>query len=629
MTVGAALATILASAHSCGFFGDQSTRLTVANLAVQWIGVAPAADTAHALGDTLRYVATVTDRRGAALAGAAIAWATGDPSVALVDSAGFVIARGPGATDVIVTAGEKAARARIVVRPRAVRLELGVDSVIRLAEGERRTLAVTALDARGNRIGRAHPRLESADTAIVAVDPAGALAGRGSGRARITAMLDDLTDSATVEVLPSPARLLAIEGQAQRAVVGTRVPEPIAIRVESHRGRPVPDVTLRLRTVEGGAVKPDLVVTGKDGIARAVWTLGDVPGRQRITVSSTGLDSTLTIEAEADPSAANTRIAALGVPATAPAGEGRVRVGVQLTDSLGRLLAGVPVAWTALDGGAIQASEARTDSLGESRVEWKLGPHSGSQRARVLVGTGRAVPAFTVRAIALPGAAANVVAANGTRFDGPVGAALSRGVIVRVTDSAGNPVPAVALVATPKAGAVPDSALTTDSSGRATVRWTLGEKAGYQTLAVSAPGLPSLELTAHARPRAAANVSFLTQPAAARAGRVLPMPVRVLVTDAFGNAVARELVVFRPSAGRVAPARVMTATDGTAVTTWTPATKAGEQSISAVLTGRQVGDRLELVVAAGAGAGSRSALVPPIRKVQRAKAAASRSNVRS
>ena len=50
--LGAALATILASAHSCGLLGDQSTRLSVASLAVSWIGLSPASDTAASLGDT-------------------------------------------------------------------------------------------------------------------------------------------------------------------------------------------------------------------------------------------------------------------------------------------------------------------------------------------------------------------------------------------------------------------------------------------------------------------------------------------------------------------------------------------------------------------------------------------------
>jgi len=60
--LGAALATILASAHSCGLIGDEATRLSAGNFAVSWVGLAPGSDTARALGDTLRYVATVTDR---------------------------------------------------------------------------------------------------------------------------------------------------------------------------------------------------------------------------------------------------------------------------------------------------------------------------------------------------------------------------------------------------------------------------------------------------------------------------------------------------------------------------------------------------------------------------------------
>jgi hypothetical protein len=330
-------------------------------------------------------------------------------------------------------------------------------------------------------------------------------------------------------------------------------------------------------------------VTGKDGTASAAWTLGDAPGRQRVAVTVPGLDSVLTLSAEAEPSAANTRVGVIGEPVSAPAGTGQVAVAVQLTDSLGRVLAGIPVSWTTLDGGSIKVREARSDSLGESRAEWSLGPRSGVQRARVLLGTGR-----------LPGTPARLISLTGVIADGIVGGGLKRPAIVRVTDAAGNPVPSVSITVAPKAGSAPDSALATDSAGRAVIGWTLGEKAGDQKLVVSVPDIPPLEITARARPRAAANIAFLDPPSSAFSGRALPKPVRVLVTDVYGNPVAQQLVVFQSSGGTASPARVMTAKDGTAATKWTLARKPGQQFISATLPGGGARERLELEVAAAA-----------------------------
>lgn len=597
--MGAAIATILASAHSCGLIDAQSTRLTVANINVHWVGLAPRIDTARAIGDTLRYVATVTDRRGTALIGSAITWSTGDSTVAVVDSAGFVVARGPGTTTVAVGVGEKVARARVVVRPEPARLNFGPDSVLVVPEGGIRPIELHAFDAREHELPHASVRYSVADSAVVTLDSARALVGRAAGRTFLAATLGRLTDSIAVEVVPAPGRLVVIRGQGQRTGVGARLPDPVVVRVESRRGRPMAGVVLRGAASDGGSIRPDTLVTGKDGTATVTWTLGEAPGRQRLGFAVAGVDSALTVYAEAEPNAANTRIAAVGEAPRGPAGAGPVVVGVQLTDSLGRVLAGVPVAWSTLDGGSITARADRTDSLGESRADWILGPRSGMQRAKVVVGAGRAVPAFTLTALALPGAPAALTAVTSVSVEGSAGAPLKRPVVVRVTDAAGNPVPRASLTASPTAGTVPDSVVATDSSGRATIAWTLGEKAGEQRLVLRVRALPALEIVAHARPRAAANVAFLDAPTAATAGRELAKPVRVRVTDVYGNPVPQQLVVFQVASGSVNPARVMTAADGVAATRWTPARKAGAQSISATLAGTSTREQLEVEVAPG------------------------------
>ncbi len=603
--VGAALATILASAHSCGLLGDASSGLTVANFAVHWVGVSPAVDTAFSIGDTVRYVATVTDRRGTALIGATIVWGTEDSSVAVVDSAGFVVARGPGVTMVTAGAGKKVGRARIVVRPRIARLDFGPDTLARVAEGAARALQVRAVDARGHPLPHARPRWRSSDSTVVAVDTAGVVSGRMPGRAFVSAALDNVADSAVVEVVQVPGRIVVLQGDGQRAGVGARLPEPVLVRIESRRGRPMAGVVVHFAVEGGGSTRPDSMVTGSDGVASALWILGDAPGRQRLVVSVAGLDSLAAVEAEADPSAANTRIALVGDAPSGPAGgPGAVPVTVRVTDSLGRVLPGVPVSWSALDGGDIRGREARTDSLGEAQAEWRLGPRAGTQRARVLVGSGRSVPAFTVTATAVPGAPAKLAVLGEGPREGTVGAGLKHPLVVRVTDAKGNPVPDVPLQVTAESGTLADTAVATDSSGRAVVRWTLGERAGPQKLAIEAPGLARLVVTARARPQAAANLAFLDPPATALAGRPLSPPLRVSVTDAYGNPVPDQLVVFRPSAGSVRPARAMTGKDGVATTRWTPGKQAGRQVVRVSVAATGAGETLEVDVAAPAGAGA-------------------------
>jgi len=606
--VGAALATILASAHSCGIIGDDGSRFAIANLAVSWVGLTPASDTATALGDTLRFVATVTDRRGAALAGAGIEWSTDDPTVATVDSAGFVVARRAGATHVVAKVRERMARAHVIVRPRVARLDFGSDSLLRVPEAGRVPLALRALDARGHRVVRARAAFATRDTAVAAIDSAGAIVGLVPGRTLLAASLDGVTDTIPVEVFAVPSRVVVVRGGDQRAPAATPLADPIVVRVESRRGRPIAGAVVRFNAWEGGTARPDSAVTDAEGLARGRWTLGEAPGRQALMAEVSGVDSAVAVFAEAEPVAANTRVTPAGDPQQGLAGQMLpAQTVVRVTDSLGRVLAGVPVAWIALDGGSIEPLAARTDQLGEARAEWRLGPRSGPQRARVLVGNGRSVPPFTVTALALPGYAAALRPASASRLTGVVGSPLERPVTIRVTDSAGNPVPDVPVVASVSAGGVEPASQASDSAGRVAVRWTLGTHAGAQILTLGAPHVQPLEITARARPGAAATVTLADQPAGAP--RTAGRRVRVRVTDAYGNPVPGQPVAFSAVAASVRPARATTGADGSATVVWTPDRASG---------------RHVLVARAAAAVARIEATTGPTRTLARTAAAAKR-----
>jgi hypothetical protein len=57
------------------------------------------------------------------------------------------------------------------------------------------------------------------------------------------------------------------------------------------------------------------------------------------------------------------------------------------------------------------------------------------------------------------------------------------------------------------------------------------------------------------------------------------------LTDAYGNPVADQAVVFSTKFGGVSPARVMTDARGRAHTRWTPASKVGKRTLLAVVKG--------------------------------------------
>jgi hypothetical protein len=481
----------------------RATRRPVVPSNVSWVGVAPVSDTAFALGDSLRLLATVADPQGVALIGAQVGWSSDDPSVAAVDSTGTVVARGPGVTGVTVSAGARSARARILVLPRVSELHLEeADSVIRLAEGATRELSAVPRDARGHPVARRQPSWRSADPDVAAVDTLGRLTGVNAGRTLIEVTLDGLSVHVDAEVIPVPASLTLSAGGDQRVPAGQRLPNPVVVQVVSHRGRPVAGAMVRFTATSPGAkVEPVSATSDERGLARTAWTLAETPGRQRLTAEVDGVQTPLTLVAEADPVRATTRVSAatdsLGGTVARPLPE---PVAIRVADTSGAALADLPVSWSTLDHGSIVALDARTDSLGMARARWTLGPRAGRQRLRVQVGNPRTLPPLTLVAVAGPGSPRELRVLQGDRQTGSTGAALGRPIVLAALDSLGNGVPGLALHLTASPGQVADSLPLTDASGRVAVRWTLGPRSGAQSLvARAATGRAKVTVTAEAR----------------------------------------------------------------------------------------------------------------------------------
>src|SRR5438874_5010882 len=149
---GAALVSIFTALISYGVIGQAESHQSIGNIGAAWVGLRPAIDTATAIGDTVHYAATVTDKNGSILVGARPVWTTGDSSIATVLQDGSVVARGPGRTMVSVVVGKLVTHSTIVVRQQVARVEVGAasrDSLIVLPEGSEVQLLARPVDARG------------------------------------------------------------------------------------------------------------------------------------------------------------------------------------------------------------------------------------------------------------------------------------------------------------------------------------------------------------------------------------------------------------------------------------------------------------------------------------------------
>jgi len=589
VSAAAALVSILANTSSIKSFIDSPKKsLMGVGPEARWAGLTPSADTATSLGDSIQLAVTATDARGATLNAIAPVWTSSDEGIASVDQGGTVVARGPGVATIVVTVGRVAARSRITVRqePAAIRVS---DSLLRIPEGERTRPRAEVVDARGARIASGTLTWRTSDAAIASVDSLNQVQGMTPGKATLTAVSGALQSPLPVEVLAVPASVTVVSGDNQRAPVGKPLASPVTAQIVSRSGRPVPGVRVEFRVLDGqGGSLPAADTSDARGTVHTVWTLGDTPGRQHLGIATEGVSVLPVLTAEADPVPGRTRITWLSEDRAGQVGDTLSDpVVIRVTDSAGVALADLPTTWSTPDGGAVVALGSRTDSLGEARARWALGPRAGRQRIQVQVGNARTMPLFTARATAEPGPVSSIRVRSGDEQVGTVGEALSRPVIVQATDRQGNAVPQVWISVLPKAGSILDSTARTDSGGQARVRWTLGQTAGVQHLILRLGGpAGDLDLTARARARGAARLSFV--PAhSPESGHTVPSPLVVEVTDRYGNAVVGQKVRFRASGGTVTLASAVTDAKGQAQVRWSPGKKSSKRSLTAEVPGTE------------------------------------------
>lgn len=607
-STGAALVSIISALYSYGLLGESESHQSIGNLGAAWVRLQPTLDSASSIGDTVHFAATVADKNGSILVGARPTWTTGDSSVATVLPSGAVIARGAGTTTVNVVVGSLVASSRIQVRQKVAGVVVSSpagDTAAVVLEGAQLQLRARALDARGFAVVQAGAAWNIADTSVAKLDSLGVLTGRDAGRSVVVAKIAGVSGYLPISVVTTATAIVPVAGTNQHVLAGRPLPQPIVVRATNRRGEPAASKAVTFRVADGhGSVDPPNGVTDADGRARTRWTLGDYPGRQRLLASVENVDSAIAIVAEADPIAANTRAVAVVETFRGRAGAPLPdTIGLRVTDSTGRALADVPVRWTVVEGGSVEAIEARTDTLGVARAQWTLSNKAGTQRLRAQVGAGPGlgIPAVTFAAVAEAGEPVTITVVAGDEQRATVGTVLRKPVTIRVVDTDGNGVANVPVMLSPSAGTVPDSVLTTDSLGAARIRWTMGRSAKPHTLALHVEGLKNLpKLTATATPARAANLSFDDAPGSDGAARTRTRRLLALVTDVYGNPVSDAPVTFAVRAGMVSPTRAVTDAKGQVAVRWTLGAQTGEQTLRGTVRGTDVKGAYVAVVGASA-----------------------------
>ena len=297
------------------------------------------------------------------------------------------------------------------------------------------------------------------------------------------------------------AKTIALhDGDGQTVAAGTLVPSLPSVLVTDANGNPVSNVSVTFAVTGGGGVATGTATTtGLTGVATVgTWTLGVAPGQNTLQATAVGLSgSPVVFSATGTVGPATTMILNGGDGQTADAGvQLAISPSVLVTDSVGNPVQGVSVTFAVTAGGGSVASpNAVTNGSGIATAgKWTLGRTAGSNALQATSGSLSGSP-VTFHATGIVGPATTMTLNAGDGQQAAAGTPVATDPSVLVTDAYGNPVPgvAVAFAVDPGSGSTTASA-TTDTSGIATVGWTLGDP-GTNTLTATADGLAGSPVT--------------------------------------------------------------------------------------------------------------------------------------
>ncbi len=413
-----------------------------------------------------------------------------------------------------------------------------------------------------------------------------------------------------------PSTLAAITSTSLTGTVGELASSPLTVKVADDRGGNLGGIIVTFSVAAGGGtVTPAVDTTDGTGTATTSWRFGGTAGEQRVTATVTGVATPVNFVAQtiagAPASVAiqggdNQSAAANTAVATAPS--------VIVRDRFNNPVNATSVFFSVSGGGgSVTGAGAVTNPTGVATVgSWTLGPAVGANRLTALVvANGVTANPVTFNATATAGAAASVSATSATTLSAVVGALVAPVPSIRVLDANGNPVAGVNVTfAASNGSTVVGGSKTTNLSGVASPDgWQMGATTGTFTLTATVGSLTPVVFTSTARNAAAAALTIVAgNNQTATVGRTLAIDPAVRITDAFGNPIVGQEVVFEviSGGGSAVVRRPLTDANGTAtVGAWTLGETPGTNTLRATATGLTLaGNPATFTATATAGAAS-------------------------
>ena len=358
------------------------------------------------------------------------------------------------------------------------------------------------------------------------------------------------------------ARALAyFAGDNQTKQVGTTLDSPFVVRVVDAGENPVPGVTVRfaIDSLPNGATGQLLTVinsvTGADGRAAALLTLGNLTGVYKVSAASNVLTgSPVFFKATAITSTGAARINyTSGDAQSAPIlTELSSPLVVTVLSNIGTPVAGQTVTFavdsipSGASGQLVTPATATTDALGRAATVVKVGSKVGVYRITATSeGLAGSPVQFRVRSTA--GTARTLQYLAGTGQTKSILSQLDSAFVVRVVDQGENPVPGASVQFS--IDSIPSGATghrlsvlnaVTDNQGRASALLTLGSKTGAYVVNATSQSLSGSPARFAARATSAAAAAMLMTSGNDQTGSILTQlftPFVVTVVDIGGNPV--------------------------------------------------------------------------------------------
>lgn len=344
-------------------------------------------------------------------------------------------------------------------------------------------------------------------------------------------------------------------------VTGQKIPGVLKVAVVTAQGNRVPNVGIRL--TDGGKTASTFAscagnpLSDSNGIVTCDLVLGNQPGTFTVFPNIGLIDTlhgiTLTIKQSAPSAIAIVGGSAQsGNPGTALTNP----LVVQVNDTAGTALAGIPVTWTVASGSATLINTvSTTNGSGQASTGVQLGATSGPVTITATAASQTATFTATINTVITTGA---IQAVSGSGQTAPINTVFAQPVVVKVLDNNNNPEPGVTVsfAVTSGPASLGAATATTAADGTASVGVSAGSPAGPIVVTASVGSLSTTFTLTSLNP-GPTNLSFVngasfasrgTAPGTVSPGEVLTILGNGLAPQVAGVVAAANIVGPLPTA---------------------------------------------------------------------------------